>query len=158
MSCVWKVWSCVGILLLGVGCKRQASVVEEEQTIRDLDVRWAQTAATHDVDATVAYYTDDAVLLPPNEPLVTGKAALRASWATLLSPNVVLSWKANKVDVAQSGDLAYLVGSYELSSKDAQGRPVSDRGKIIEVFRKQADGSWKVVADMYNSDLPAPAA
>ena len=88
---------------------------------------------------------------------MTGRAALRASWTALLSPKIVLSWKAIKVDVAQSGDLAYLVGTYELSSKDAQGKPVSDRGKIMEVFRKQADGTWKVVADMYNSDLPGPA-
>ena len=158
MSCMWKVWGCVGALLLVAGCKQQPNIAEEEQTIRNLDAQWAKTAATHDVDGTVAYYADDAVLLPPNEALVSGKQALRASWAALLNPNIVLSWHATKVDVAQSGDLAYLVGTYDLSTKDAQGKPVADHGKIIEVFRKQADGTWKTVADMYNSDLPAPKA
>jgi ketosteroid isomerase-like protein len=45
-----------------------------------------------------------------------------------------------------------------MTVKDAKGKSVPDRGKLIEVFRKQADGSWKTVADMFNSDLPAPAA
>ncbi len=146
------------MLLLTAGCKQQPSAAENEQTIRTLDAQWAKTAAAHDLEGTVAYYADDAVLLPPNEPLVSGKQAIRAAWVTLLSPKITLSWHATKVDVSQSGDLAYLVGTYELSTKDAQGKPVSDHGKLIEVFRKQADGTWKTVADMYNSDLPAPAA
>jgi ketosteroid isomerase-like protein len=106
----------------------------------------------------VGYYSDDAVLLPPNEPIVAGKQAIRASWVSLLSPNIALAWQANKVDVARSGDLAYVVGRYTLTTRDAEGKPVMDRGKTIEVFKKEADGSWKVVADMYNSDLAAPPA
>ncbi len=149
---------CIGILLFVAGCKQQPSTAETEQTIRDLDAQWAKTAGTHDLDGTVAYYADDAVLLPPNEPLISGKAALRTSWTALLAPNIALTWHAGKVDVSQSGDLAYVVGSYDLSTKDAQGKPVSDHGKTIEVFRKQSDGTWKVVADMYSSDLPAPKA
>jgi ketosteroid isomerase-like protein len=62
------------------------------------------------------------------------------------------------VEVSQSGDLAYIVGSYEDSFKDAKGQPVTDRGKTLEVFKKQTDGSWKVVADMYSSDFAAPPA
>jgi uncharacterized protein (TIGR02246 family) len=141
-------------------CKQQLpdTRAADEQTIKDLDAQWSKTAATHDVDGTVAYYSDDAVLLPPNEPLVTGKQALRASWAVLLSPNTALSWQVTKVDVARSGELAYVVGTYALTAKDAHGKASMDRGKIIEVFKKQTDGVWKVVADMYNSDLPVPAA
>lgn len=155
------VLGCVGILLLSTGCKQQTggeSQAATEQTIRDVDEQWAKAAGAHNLDNTVSYYTDDAVLLPPNATIVSGKQALRTSWAALLSPNITLTWHANKVDVSQSGDLAYAVGAYDLSTKDAQGKLVSDHGKTIEVFRKQADGSWKVVADMYSSDLPAPAA
>ena len=75
MSCVWRVWSCVGVLLLVVGCKQQPNVAEEEKTIRNLDAQWARTAATHDVDATVAYYTDDAVLLPPKRATGDGQGS-----------------------------------------------------------------------------------
>lgn len=155
------VWWGVALLLLTTACQQQPpdTRAADEQTIRNLDAQWAKTAATRDLDATVAYYSDDAVLLPPNEPIVAGKQAIRAAWASLLSPGMVsLSWQATTVDVSKSGDLAYLVGTYSMSVKDAKGKTAPDRGKIIEVFRKQADGTWKTVADMYSSDLPAPAA
>ena len=67
-----------------------------------------------------------------------------------------MAWHATKADVARSGDLAYMIGTYELSLNDASGKPVHDRGKYAEVWKKQTDGQWKVVADMFNSDLPMP--
>lgn len=151
---------CLAGLLGTAGCKQAApdTRAADAEAIKSLDAEWSKTAGTHDVDATVAYYSDDAVLLAPNEPVITGKQALRASWVALLSPNIALSWHATHVDVAQSGELAYLTGTYELTAKDPKGRSSVDKGKIIEVFRKQGDGKWKVVADMYNSDLPAPPA
>ena len=69
-----------------------------------------------------------------------------------------MSWQVSKVEVSRSGDLAYLMGVYVVSMKDAQGKPVTDRGKLVEVWKKQADGKWKTVTDIYNSDLPAVAA
>ncbi len=61
------------------------------------------------------------------------------------------------MEVANSGDLAYVSGTFEETATDASGRPVKDHGKYVEVFKKQADGTWKVVADIWNSDLPAVA-
>jgi uncharacterized protein (TIGR02246 family) len=148
---------CLAILLFTTACNPTPADTRaaDEQTIKDLDAQWAKTAGSHDLDGTVSYYTDDAVLLPPNAPIAAGKAAIRTSWASLLDPNISLSWQATHVDVSQSGDLAYLTGTYTLTMTDAKGKPVADRGKLIEVFRKQPDGKWKTVADMYNSDLPA---
>jgi uncharacterized protein (TIGR02246 family) len=160
--------SCLGLLLLAAGCKQQPGAyspaqsadnhAKDEQAVRDTDTQWAKTAGAHDIDGTVAYYADDAVLMPPNGPKVTGKQAIRAAWVALAAPEVVLTWGPAKVDVSQSGDLAYIVGTYQDSFKDAKGKPATDRGKTLEVFKKQADGSWKVVADMYSSDLSAPPA
>ena len=42
-----------------------------------------------------------------------------------------------------------------ISMTDASGKPVQDRGKYVEIFKKQADGTWKVIVDIWNSDLPA---
>jgi len=45
-----------------------------------------------------------------------------------------------------------------MTTKDSRGGPpVTDRGKLVEVWKKQADGKWKTVADIFNSDLPLPA-
>ncbi|MGH7983124.1 MAG: YybH family protein, partial [Candidatus Udaeobacter sp.] len=80
------------------------------------------------------------------------------TWKDLLaSPGVAISWKTAKVEVARSGDLAYTTGTYELTMNDASGKPINDRGKYVEVWKKQADGKWKVVADIWNSDLPLPS-
>jgi len=50
-----------------------------------------------------------------------------------------------------------VTGTYELSETDANGKPMVDKGKYLEIWKKQADGSWKCVADMFNTDLPSMA-
>ncbi|MGA7930824.1 MAG: DUF4440 domain-containing protein [Candidatus Sulfotelmatobacter sp.] len=65
-----------------------------------------------------------------------------------------ITWRPNKADVARSGELGYTSGTYEMSFKDASGKAVADKGKYLMVWKKQADGAWKVLFDMSNSDLP----
>ena len=130
----------------------------EEAAIRALDEQWSATAAKNDLDGTLAFYSEDAVLLPPNAPIARDAKAIRDSWAGLLGPNTAVSWTVSKVEVAKSGDIAYLYGAYQLSIKDPKGGPaMNDTGKLLEVWKKQSDGKWKCIVDTYNSDLPAPA-
>jgi uncharacterized protein (TIGR02246 family) len=155
----WKLalCACLALILLAVGCGEQKPTdtrAADEKTIRDADAQWSKAAAARDVDGTVSYYSDDASLLAPNAPIASDKQSIRAAWAGLLTPDTSLSWQATKVEVARSGDLAYLIGTYQLTTKDAQGKPVSDNGKFVEVWKKQADGKWKVAADIFNSDMP----
>ena len=127
--------------------------------IRALDEQWSATAAKNDVEGTVAFYADDAVLLPGNAPIARDRKSIRESWAGLLGPNTAVSWKVSKVEVAKSGDIGYLYGTYSLSIRDPKGGPpVSDTGKLVEIWKKQADGKWKCIVDTYNSDLPAAPA
>jgi ketosteroid isomerase-like protein len=127
--------------------------------IQALDEQWSATAAKNDLAGTVAFYADDAVLLPPNAPIATDQKSIRESWAALLGPNTAVSWKVSKAEVAKSGELGYLYGTYSLSIKDLKGGPpIHDTGKLVEIWKKQADGRWKCIVDTYNSDLPvAPA-
>jgi ketosteroid isomerase-like protein len=146
----------LALLIFVSGCNRQPDYrLADEATVRDLDAQWSKTAAAHNLDGTVSYYSDDAVLLPPNAPVAATKESIRAIWAELTAPNVSISWQASKVEVAKSGDLAYSTGSYTLDMQDPQGKLVSDKGKFMEVWKRQPDGKWKIVADTYNSDLPA---
>ncbi len=150
---------CLLLLLFASACDFSFYKVDTraaaEAVIRDTDAQWSKTAGTRDVDATVAFYSDDASVLPPNAPVAVGKKAIREVWAALLVPEVVsISWQPTKVEVAHSGDIGYLTGTYEMTAKDSKGNPLSDKGKMVEVFRKQTDGKWKCVADIFNSDLP----
>ncbi len=111
------------------------------------------------MDGTIAFYADAAVLLPGNAPIARDRKSIRESWAGLLGPNTAVSWKVSKVEVAKSGELGYLYGTYSLAIRDPKGgAPASDTGKLVEIWKKQADGKWKCIVDTYNSDLPAAPA
>ena len=144
------------------GCQSQATSgtrAADEATLRKLDDEWSKAAGARDVEKTISYYSDDAIVMPPNIPTLTGKEPIRSLWKSMLdSPSFSGGWKVTKVEVAQSGDLAYVNGTYEFNEKDDSGKPITDKGKYLEVWKKQADGSWKCVADMFNSDMPSSGA
>jgi ketosteroid isomerase-like protein len=127
-----------------------------EQALRAADDAWSKAAASKDLEKTVAYYSNDAIVLPPNAPIATTKEAIKKIWGDMLaSPGLVISWKATKVEVAKSGDLGFVSGTYEITMNDASGKPTSDKGKYVEVWEKKADGKWKCGTDTWNSDMPA---
>jgi len=129
-----------------------------EQALRDIDDKWSKAAVSKDVDKTISYYAADAVVMPPNAAAATTKETIRKVWSeALTAPGATMSWKATKVEVAKSGDIGFVSGTYEYSMNDAVGKPINDKGKYLVVWEKQADGSWKCGADMWNSDMPAAA-
>jgi uncharacterized protein (TIGR02246 family) len=147
---------CFALLSFALAGTASAADTKIEQALRDLDAQWSAAAGAKDLDKTVSYYSNDAIVMPPNAPAARTKEAIRSAWKEMLtSPGAVISWKATKVEVATSGDLACLSGTYELTMNDANGKPVNDRGKYVEVWEKQADGKWKCGTDIWNSDLPA---
>ena len=135
-----------------------AGNTKAEQALRDADAAWSKAAGSKDLDKTMSYYSADAIVLPPNAAIATTKEEIRKIWQDMLaSSGLVISWKATKVEVAKSGDLGFVSGTYELTMNDASGKPVNDRGKYVEVWEKKADGKWKCGTDTWNSDLPASA-
>jgi len=137
---------------------RRVDVEAERTVLRNLDSQTAQAAAAKDVERWLSSYADDAVRLPPNAPIIKGKEAIRARMSEVVAmPDFAVSWQATEVEVSQAGDLGYTLGTYELTMNDPEGKPVTDRGKYVAICKKQPDGSWKVVADIWNSDLPLPA-
>jgi uncharacterized protein (TIGR02246 family) len=130
----------------------------DERAIREIEVEADKAAAAKDLDRYVSFYADDAALFFPNAPLVTGKDAIRKTTDALFAtPGFSLSFKTTKVEVSRSGDLAYSYGTNTVTMNDPKGKPLTDKGKDVAVYRKEPDGKWKVVADIGNSDLPPPA-
>jgi ketosteroid isomerase-like protein len=147
----------IALLLLSFAGAIRAAHREAEPALRDADDQWSKAAGAHDLDKTVAFYSNDAMVLPPNAPAVTSKDAIRGIWQQILRDMTNMSWKATRVEVAKSGDIGYIAGTYEMTIKDETGKLINDKGKYLEVWKKQADGSWKCQADMFSSDLPATA-
>jgi len=149
---------CIALLSFAFVGTATAGDTKIEQDLRDLDAKWSAAAGAKDIDKTVSYYSEDAIVMPPNAPSATTRETIRSAWKEMLtSPGAAIRWKATKVEVAKAGDLAYVSGTYEETMTDASGKPVKDHGKYVEIFKKQADGTWKVVSDIWNSDLPASA-
>ncbi|PYL16379.1 MAG: DUF4440 domain-containing protein [Verrucomicrobia bacterium] len=125
----------------------------DEQAVRDADSAWSKAAGAKDLDKTVSFYAEDAVVLPPNQAAVTTKDGIRALWKDLIGSVTSVSWTATRVEMAKSGDMACLSGTYEMTMKDG----TKDRGKYCEVWEKKG-GTWRCGTDIWNSDLPATAA
>ncbi len=125
----------------------------DAKTLTKLDDDWSKVAGAKDVEKVMSFYTEDAIAYPPNEPVAVGHAAVKKVWATYLAlPEFKISWKTVHADAAASGDLGYTAGTYELSFKGPDGKAVAEKGKYLCNWKKQKDGSWKSVQDMWNSD------
>jgi ketosteroid isomerase-like protein len=123
-----------------------------EAAIRTADQQWSATAAKNDLDGTVSYYADDAVLLPPNAPIARDKTSIRNTWANLLGPGTSVTWQTSNVEAAKSGEIGYAYGTYSTTTT-AGAAP--ETGKFVEVWKKQPNGNWKCIVDTYNPDAPA---
>src|SRR3954463_6377537 len=86
-----------------------------EKAVRDADAEWSKVATAKDLDKTVAFYADDAVILPPNHVAVTNKDGIRNLWKGFLDSFTDITWKTTRLEVAKSGDMAVLTGSYEMT-------------------------------------------
>jgi ketosteroid isomerase-like protein len=156
------------LLLVGCAAPPEAPTVDiaaekaaVEQVVQD-QVTASSQPGEAGADGYVASATDDIVWLQPNGERLDGKDAVRAMALQFTSAeDWSLSGATNKVVVAASADMAWAVGTYQLSLKDPEGNTITDEGKWLDTFQKQPDGTWKISAIAYNSDLPvagSPAA
>jgi ketosteroid isomerase-like protein len=122
-------------------------------TLKRLDDDWSNTAATKDAARVAAFYAEDAFAYPPGEPVASGRAAAEKVWAAyFVDSTYTITWKSDHAEVAASGDLGFTSGTYEDSYTGPDGKVVAGKGKFLCVWRRQADGSWKAVHDMWNAD------
>ena len=130
----------------------------DESAIRSAVIEWSKAAQAKDVNKAVSFYADDAMQFVDKGPLVTGKENIRTVWEQMAAlPGPGLTFATTGVEVARSGDMAYEYGIYDFATKDKKGNITDEKGKYVVVWKKQADGSWKVAADIDNRNAaPAP--
>ena len=145
-------------LLLLVGCSQRGfdPVAEGEKLLRR-DTEWADLAsAGKDVEKIVWYWTDDAVLIFPGQPVLEGKAAIRAYVAqSLNTPGFRIHWVCEKPVFSPDGKLAYMRGKNELTAPGPNGAPTTVHLRGISIWRLDADGQWRCVVDISNEEPPA---
>lgn len=150
--------ACLGLLALTGSCARTVPDTRDAdvKAVKAVEAAWVADIATKDADKFASYYADDASLMGSNMPIITGKDNILAALRPMLAdPNFSLTFQATHAEASKGGDFVYTLGTYSLTTSDPNDKkPVSDKGKYLTVYKKQAEGSWKVVADMMNSDLP----
>ena len=145
---------CLSAAFAVAGSAAAAGAMVQEQLIRELDAKWVAAVAAKDVDAIARIYTVDGMFLAPNAPLVEGREGIAEAWAGLLGlPGISFTFEPTRIEVSASADLASDVGTFALAF-DGEGGRVRDRGKYVLVWKK-VNGAWKVLADIFNSNLPA---
>jgi uncharacterized protein (TIGR02246 family) len=137
------------------GCPKKADVEAERTALRQADADWAKTVAEKNVDGFVSYFTPDGVVMAPNMPAANGVDAIRTWVSTNMSmPGFAVTWEATSAEVAASGDIGYTVGNFTYQMTMPDGTPLNDSGKYATIWKKQADGTWKVAVDVFNSENP----
>jgi uncharacterized protein (TIGR02246 family) len=126
-----------------------------QRAARALDAEFARHANAGDAAAlTSAFYAADAVLLAPGAPRLDGAEAIRGFWKAFIDGGVQ-DVSIETTEIVEAGDVGYGIGNYTCTLPTESGERTRDTGKYIVVYRRQADGGWKVIADQFNSDLPA---
>lgn len=109
-----------------------------------------------DAAAAAACYAENAVLIPPGEPMVRGRAAIEAYWKGFLEGGGVRDVSVETIDAKSSGDLGYEIGSFALTANGPDGEPVSESGRFIELLERGPDGKWSSTAGIWNASPPEP--
>jgi len=112
----------------------------------DLEARFAKDVLERGGKAFADWFAGDGVALGNGQPPTIGKVAIAKS-ANWLPKDYQLVWTPTDAVMGPSGDIGYTWGHFEGHSKDANGNAVTTTGRYITIWRKQTDGSWKVVLD-----------
>ena len=148
------------LVLLTIGCSNSPippppdTRAADVQAVKEVEAAWLKDTATKDPAKWASYFTDDGSGLYPGSPTLNGKAAIQAALTPFMSdPNFALTFESTRAVASKGGDMVYSQGTYTMTMTDPKTKkPKTDKGKYLTVYMKQPDGSWKAVADTYNSD------
>jgi len=143
------------LLLLGACTESGVDHETEGAALMQQSRDWSALAASGDMESVMEFWADDALMLPPDGPLLDGKQAIREYVEGAANiPGFGISWEPERVQLSQSGDMAYLIEKNVTEFDDAEGNKVTVYGKVVTIWRKDSDGNWKNVVDMWNTVSP----
>ena len=125
----------------------------EAEKLMQLSREWAQSASSHDVDKTLSFWAEDAVVMMPGQPKFKGHEAIRQMVkGSMQIPGFEVNWEPKEVFISQCGDLGYVLTHNYFKMPDPEGNIITTFNKGVEIWEKQDNGSWKCVIDIFNED------
>ena len=125
---------------------------DEKAVLLERDREWAAAASEgKDVERILSFWTDDAKVFPTGMLVVEGKQAIREFVTGSLSiPGFRISWEPAEVVVDPAGNRGYTTGRNHLTMPDAAGNLQTESGRYVTVWRRDSDGAWRCVIDIWN--------
>jgi ketosteroid isomerase-like protein len=141
--------------LLAAGCVTTGArgSAADEAAVRAVLQTYAESVSKGDVEMHAALWDEAAIKHKPNAPAIVGIQALRERWKgwALNTTRMVVTTQ----EVIVSGDWAFAHGVYTSESvPKAGGKTTYVDGKFLTVFKREADGTWKIYADTSSSNVP----
>ena len=127
------------------GMKDQAQIRERAQT-------FVKAFNDKNVPQILGVYAENSVFMPPNQPVIRGKDALKMFYDEMFTGGAG-NLRLTLGEISGHGPLAYASGSYEMEVKPSTGPTTRDRGKLLFVLRRMND-TWRYEYTVWNSDLP----
>jgi uncharacterized protein (TIGR02246 family) len=148
---------------------QQAETVEQMQARMQMEsdsarvaieargVAFAEATNAGNADGVAAMYAEDAVLMPPDMPAVTGRDNIRSTFAAMMGqmPGMRIAFQVQ--DVVANGPLAVERGAWIITVPTPDGGSSEMRGKYLVAWRR-IDGEWMMARDIWNNDAPMPPA
>lgn len=135
------------------GAPNDAATVQK--AIDASEAKWSAALMKGDTAALMSVYAEDAITMAPNAKRATGRAAVAQMYAGMMKEMTFPAASIKSDDVIVSGDYAIETGTYRITAQPKTGKPMDDVGKFITIWKKQPDGEWKMLRDIFNTDLPA---
>jgi ketosteroid isomerase-like protein len=144
-------------LLFGGCTSPHFDAASESRLLLQRDADWADAASLgKDVDKIASYWSDDAIVIPQGQPIAEGKEAIRAFVIeSLKTPGFKIHWVSKSVSFSPDGKLAYMRADSEITVPGSDGVPMTIPGRGVTVWRREQDGQWRCVVDIWN-DPPKP--
>lgn len=148
----------IALIPFAVACSpapARTDIEAEKTSLMQASRNWAATVPTGNVDSMLSYWSDDAVVMPPDEPAIVGKEGIRGYVTGMLAvPGFSITWEPEQATVSASGDMGYMIERTSASFSDSTGAKVTQLAKTVTVWRKNAAGQWKCIVDAW-SRVPA---
>jgi uncharacterized protein (TIGR02246 family) len=152
----------VFLLCFTFSCQKAEEVAEEPAVdveaeiaaIKNLREQYMVSQDAGDAEGCVSYWDEEGVLMSPNEPSVVGKEAL-LSWYQTAFEHIQVDFSISYEQIEVADDWGFARGKYEgFIIPKPNGEPIPDKGKLLDILKRQPDGSWKFACHIYSSDNP----
>ena len=149
-------------LMFATACVRPSRPVDtqaaDRKAIEDDQAQWLADFHSRDVGKIVSHYSDDAVVIETGGPPVKGpQEAKKLYTAAAADPASSLDFAPIDIAIAASGDIGYVRGYFKaINTVPNTGRTAEEKGTYISIYKKQANGTWKVAVDIGSAETPLP--